>query len=131
MDTTTPATAQLLHALHYMYRDAGNWKTSGVVLLAGPLSAADQDRIFGSLDSGLLFVAEQVGIPPLQRKHQEEYGAADADLDHAFHELIALRPASDSEIAEADMRLCSATTAAAFATVAGRWDCTYSPYGRW
>lgn len=131
MDTTTPATAQPLHALHYMYRDAGNWKTPGVVLLAGPLCAADRDGIFSSLDGGLLFVAEQVGIPPLQRRHQDEHGSADTDLDHAFHELIALRPASDADIAAADVTLCSTMTARAFAAVGGRWDCTCSPFGRW
>lgn len=116
----------------YMYRDAANWKTVDKLVLQGPVQQSHVEAIFLALDSGLYFVAEQVGVPPLQRQHVELHGAGSSEgLDHAFHELIAIRPAKgaelDAPIAAADL----AELASRFRATNGRWTCTLSPYGTW
>jgi hypothetical protein len=119
------------YALEYMYRDAANWKTFGLVILADPIPSAMISSIVQTLDSGMLFVAEQVDIPPLQRRHHAEYGSAEDDLDHAFHELVELRVATADDRKHAIQTLPAARVAKLFAAANGRWNCRLSPYGRW
>jgi len=52
-------------AFDYMYRDAGNFKAFGTIVLKGYLSTGDQEIVCTSLDGGEFFVAEQVGVPAL------------------------------------------------------------------
>lgn len=117
-----------LHALEYLYRDAANWKTHGLVLLQGSCPPALQARIVGSLDSGLYFVAEQVKLPALQRRHNAEYGSADEDLDHAFHEFFELRLATASDLTHAELTVSAEEVGKLFAAAKRRWDCGLSPY---
>ena len=117
-----------LHAFEYLYRDAGNWKTHGLVLLQGLCSPGVQAGIVGALDSGLYFVAEQVGVPALQRRHNAEYGGADADLDHAFHEFVELRPATTADLKQAELTLSAAEVERRFVGAKRGWDCGLSPY---
>lgn len=117
-----------IHALEYLYRDAANWKTHGLVLLEGLLTAGMRTGITESLDSGLYFVAEQVGIPALQRRHNADYGSADEDLDHAFHELIDVRIATAEDLAQAEKTFPAEDLVNRFASAKGRWDCALSPY---
>jgi hypothetical protein len=73
----------------YLYRDAGNYKSSGSVNFANPdglrpeLIAEDLRRAFLE---GCLFVAHQVRIPTC---FLFEIGKAGAD-DHCFHEFEAV-----------------------------------------
>lgn len=83
--------------LEYRYRDAANWKTHGQVLLLGSPTEAMGRALFASLEPGDLFVTEQVGIPALHGEHHASFGEEE-DLDHAFHEIVLLRPAEISEI---------------------------------
>ena len=122
-----PEAAQL-HALEYLYRDAANWKTHGLVLLQGPCPPTLQAQIIDALDSGLYFVAEQVKLPALQRRHNAEYGNADEDLDHAFHEFFELRPATASDLAQAELTVSAEDVGRLFAMAKRRWDCGLSPY---
>lgn len=117
-----------LHAFEYLYRDAANWKTHGLVLLQGPCPPALQAQIIDSLDSGLYFVAEQVKLPALQRRHNAAYGGADEDLDHAFHEFFALRPATADDFAHAELTVSVEDLARLFAMAKRQWDCRLSPY---
>ena len=89
----------------YMYRDAGNWKTFHEVLLAGCIDAAAEDVIWSFLGGDGFFIAEQVGLPPLQPQHLLIYDAIeDEDLDHAFHEFLSLRPATSEDISAQTVR---------------------------
>lgn len=111
--------------LEYMYRDAGNFKNCGKLLLSGNAGGAEA-IILGCLDWGNQFVAEQIGVPSLCRAHWESVGEGPSDLDHAYHEFIRLRPATADELglpgAGSLQVLLDRTQAAA-----GRWDATQSP----
>src|SRR3546814_12977770 len=80
----------------YLYRDAGNYKTHGTVLLAGRTTPADEATVRASLDDAC-FVAEQVGIAPLQPQHLLNCGSESGELDHGFHEFAVLRAAEAGE----------------------------------
>jgi hypothetical protein len=82
----------------YMYRDAGNWKTHGALLLAGEIGGA-RDSLREYFESEDLFVAEQVGIPSLCFEHFATCGDGPSDLDHAYHEFVDLLPATCQEAA--------------------------------
>ena len=109
----------------YLYRDAGNFKTWGKLLLSGEASEAE-DRVRRCLEWGDQFVAEQIGVPSLCNEHWEAVGEGPSDLDHAFHEFAALRPAAKDEgalpvwgtVSELIDRIEKA---------ARRWDVTLSP----
>ncbi len=86
----------MLTALDYLYRDAANYKAHGTVFVTGLLSPPDIAEIFAKLDSRTYFVPEQLGVPPLQSQlHALSDGPTTAD--HAFHELLAIREATDDE----------------------------------
>src|SRR3546814_10327911 len=55
----------------YMYRDAGNFKTEGRLLLSG-MDPEAEAVIRGCLEWGDQFVAEQVGVPALCEDHRSE-----------------------------------------------------------
>ncbi len=116
------------HAFEYLYRDAANWKTHGVVLLSGRCPPNLHADIVGALDSGMYFVAEQVKIPALQRRHNAEHGAATEDLDHGFHEFVALRPATAADIKQAECVLPADVISKLFGRARNRWNCSLSPY---
>lgn len=109
----------------YMYRDAGNFKTDGRLLLSGDVAEAEA-VVLRCLDWGKQFVAEQVGVPSLCREHWEAVEDGPSDLDHAFHELVRLRSATPDEralpIGGTLQELVQRMQAAA-----GRWDVTLSP----
>lgn len=109
----------------YLYRDGGNFKTFGSLLLSG--YASDGDATLRScLDWGDQFVAEQVGIPSLCLTHWEAVGDGPSDLDHAFHEFVRLRPAQTEELGEPHHGSLQALMARMQAA-AKRWDVQLSP----
>jgi hypothetical protein len=77
-------------AFDYLYRDAGNFKAFGNVLLDGSVTEADEQVIRQILDAGEHFIAEQVGVPPL---YAQLYRWSDGptDSDHCWHEFVGLR----------------------------------------
>lgn len=81
----------------HMYRDAGNWKTYGGLLLAGKADDA-RTKLRQYCESGELFVAEQVGDPSLCPEYLASCGEGPSGLDHAYHEFVDLRPATDEEV---------------------------------
>ena len=109
----------------YMYRDAGNWKTSGSLLLVGGCPDADA-AIRACLDWSDQFVAEQVRVPSLCPKHFEETGEGPSDLDHAYHEFIGLREATPDDFLEAPAGSLL-DLVERMRVAAGRWDVTLSP----
>lgn len=111
----------------YCYRDSGNWKTYGRMLLRGSMGDAGS-VVQECLEWGNQFVAEQVGVPALYEEHFRACGDGPSALDHAFHEFVRLRPAIEEEIALLPTSGSIQCLLARFRDAAGRWDVTRSPY---
>lgn len=109
----------------YLYRDASNYKAVGMLLLSGQLSSRDENFIRQKLDASEYFVAEQVGIPSLYRSLWELSGGPTQD-DHAFHEFIKLRIATEEEIKSLEPHSSLDELIKAFQSVT-KWDVTLSP----
>ncbi|MEQ1514815.1 MAG: hypothetical protein ABL934_19335 [Lysobacteraceae bacterium] len=110
----------------YQYRDAANWKTYGELLLAGKASEAEISAMVSHLDGGDLFVAEQIGIPSLCGQHFIDYDGP-SDLDHAYHEFLELRPATQDEIDTMSIFANLSDLLTRIANTGGRWDVRLSP----
>jgi hypothetical protein len=80
----------------YLYRDGSNYKAWGEILLSGSPSPNDIEVLRECLESGEYFVAEQVGIPPVYKELWDLSGGPTSD-DHALHEFVTLRAASEDE----------------------------------
>lgn len=80
----------------YCYRDGGNFKTYGRLLLSGQNDEAE-GIIRKCLEWGDQFVVEQIGVPSLCDEHWESVGEGPSDLDHAFHEFVCLRSPETEE----------------------------------
>lgn len=72
-------------ALHYLYRDARNYKAGTRVVLAGAPDAAGIAAITAALDGGEFFIPSQVGLRDLQRDLSPRL----YEDDHVWHELQA------------------------------------------
>lgn len=109
----------------YMYRDGGNFKTTGRLLLAGQDTHAE-DAIRRCLDWGDQFVAEQIGVPALCALHWEAVGEGPSELDHAFHEFLELRNA-EAECPDTKAWGPIGRMVQVMQVAAGRWDVSLSP----
>lgn len=110
----------------YMYRDAGNWKTHGVLLLTGN-PRGSRDALRKCLEWGDMFVAEQVGVPALCEKHFEACGEGPSDLDHAYHEFVDLRSASAHDVANLSVAGSLGDLMRLMRMASGHWDVSLSP----
>lgn len=110
----------------YMYRDGGNWKTFGTLLLDGD-SGDVRSILTDCCESEALFVAEQVGIPSLCTQHWTDCGDGPSELDHAYHEFVDLRPATEEDHAMLPVAGSLAALLVRFKNAAGRWDVSLSP----
>jgi hypothetical protein len=84
--------------MEYLYRDAGNYKNWGEVVLSNPTNLPLQrveKMLIDALFEGLYFIADSAGLPDL---HFTECNAA---LDHDWYEWHGLaetkEPVSDSD----------------------------------
>lgn len=111
----------------YMYRDAGNWKTFGLLLLKGNCEGM-QVVLEACLEWANQFVAEQVDVPSLYEKHFVDCGEGPSELDHAFHEFIRLRPATEEEEGGMQVHCTLQDFVARMRKAEGHWDATLSPY---
>lgn len=126
MDTQTPIAGT--HCIfEYLYRDGGNWKTHGSVLLSGEAVDDASELIQRCCESGGLFVAEQVGVPSLCFEHFESCGEGPSDLDHAYHEFVGLRAATDEEATTMLLAGALGDLIQQMRAAAGHWDVTLSP----
>lgn len=82
----------------YLYRDGGNWKTWGAILLSGRLPVGARQKIESCFETDGLFVAEQIHIESLCPAHFERYSGP-TQLDHAYHEFHDLRVATKEDVA--------------------------------
>ncbi len=110
----------------YMYRDAGNWKTSGTLLLSGKEEETVK-VVRDWLADGDLFVAEQVGIPSLCAEHFTACADGPSELDHAYHEFIKLRLANEHESLGLPISGALSELLTRIQAAAGRWDVRLSP----
>ena len=110
----------------YMYRDAGNWKTYGALLLVGDPHGS-LETLRGYLEWANLFVAEQVGVPSLYEKHLVECDDEPSDLDHAYHEFVDLREATEADLVALKVVGSLDDLIAEIQKAAGRWDVRLSP----
>lgn len=74
-----------------------------------------------------LFVAEQVGVPSLCEQHWLDYGDVASELDHAFHEFVDLRPASEEEAATLPAAGSLIALLERIRAASGHWDVRFSP----
>lgn len=109
-----------------MYRDAGNWKTYGEVLLSGEAMGM-YEALRACLESGDLFVAEQVAIPSLCEQHFIDCKDGPSDLDHAYHEFVDLRLATEVEVATLKLSGTLNALMLRMRAASGRWDVSLSP----
>lgn len=112
----------------YLYRDAGNYKVWGSILLRGFVTPGDVAALRASLDSGDWFVAEQVDVPPLYKALWELSGGP-TEEDHAFHEFHDLRSATPAEATELVPWGHVNELLHAFQRVSHKWNCSLSPNG--
>lgn len=111
----------------YLYRDAGNFKAWGELLLEGALTDAEVARLTARFGEGELFVAEQIGVPALYEKLWRQCQCDPSDeLDHVWHEFSEIRVATAEDL----VRLKPWGTAAALLASVEKvdaWDLTRSP----
>jgi hypothetical protein len=82
--------APTLTAFDYLYRDAGNFKSFGTILLRGTATSATRQRIIATMESEEFFIAEQVSLPSLYEKLAVLSGGKTSS-DHAWHSFQAFR----------------------------------------
>ena len=116
--------------LEYLYRDAGNYKSWGSVLLLGSITSDEEATLRSCLEPDNLFVAEQVDLPVLYEALWSLNGGRNDD-DHAYHELNLFRPASIEEVACLTPWGNTCDLIRMFQNVQGRWDCRLSPNCSW
>jgi len=109
----------------YLYRDASNYKAWGEILLSGFPSQNEIAALRACLESGEYFVAEQVGIPAVYKELWDLSGGPTSD-DHALHEFVALRVATDDERKSLQLFGDLPSLLKTFQTVT-TWDYSLSP----
>ena len=80
----------------YVYRDFGNYKIWGSLLLEGVFDKDCVTKLCICFDSGEFCNAEQLGIPSLREKLWASTCGPTED-DHAWHEFAGIRVAIGSE----------------------------------
>lgn len=110
----------------YMYRDAGNWKTHGALLLTGDARGVSES-LRQCCELNGLFVAEQIGVPSLCEEHFAACDGGPSDLDHAYHEFVELRPATVEDLGVLTIAGSLEDLRARMLKAAGRWDVSLSP----
>ncbi|MDZ4350778.1 MAG: hypothetical protein U1A22_14730 [Xanthomonadaceae bacterium] len=110
----------------YLYRDAGNWKTWGSILLAGTVPAQAHELIERHCEMGSLFVAEQLGVRSLCERHYQQFGGP-SELDHGYHEYHHFREATPDEVDALQVMEPAATFLARIVRIGGHWDVRLSP----
>ncbi|MDX5445051.1 MAG: hypothetical protein LPJ87_03230 [Zoogloeaceae bacterium] len=92
-------TSRLFTTFEYLYRDAGNFKTWGTILLEGSVGSADEEVLRRSFIDGVFFDPTSLGIPSLRESLWAATGSHYLQhLDHQWHELVEMREASDEEV---------------------------------
>ena len=114
------------YVLEYLYRDADNFKAFGKILVLGNISKDYISEVESCLYASELFVAEQVNIPTLYSQLWE-YSNGPTIADHAFHEFLSIRLATEQEISLLDLWGESSKLLDTFRMASQQsWDCSRS-----
>ena len=113
-------------AFIYQYRDAGNYKAPGLLLLLGKYDPAAEQLIRSACDSWDHFVAEQIKIPTLYAELYLFSGGPNID-DIAFHEFHSLRPATVEQAESLSLWGSLEDLVSRFQSIK-LWDCRLSPH---
>lgn len=81
----------------YLYRDAGNYKASGALLLTGRSIDGVAERLQAKFQDESNFIAEQLGIPALYAELWQ-YSNGPTEDDHVWHEFHCLRRLDRDEV---------------------------------
>lgn len=111
----------------YRYRDAGNFKSNGAVALEGEVSAQEIEAATAALQDGELFIAEQIGVPPLYGPLYRWSDGATAD-DHCWHEFVAFSPVAENRMGPDVPRFGSVQAFVERLTAVQAWRCELSPH---
>jgi hypothetical protein len=87
----------MMTLFEYLYRDAGNFKAYGSVAFQGALSEEGLQRVSRLLDGDGMFIAEQLGVPPLY-EHLYVWSNGSTRSDHCWHEFLRIRVIEDREV---------------------------------
>jgi len=79
---------------HYLYRDADNYKASGVIALSGKLDDERWKATLTKFEEGTWFVAEQLDVPTLYHILYQ-YSGGPTSADHCWHEFVELEVTGD------------------------------------
>lgn len=110
----------------YLYRDAGNYKVSGALLLTGRSINGVAERLQAKFQDGSNFIAEQLGIPPLYAELWQ-YSNGPTEDDHVWHEFHCLRRISPDEMVSGS-EWGSIKTLLAKVEAVGYWKMHLSPH---
>lgn len=110
----------------YQYRDAGNYKAQGRLLLLGSSGSAFDEAIYSSCCDRHYFVAEQVGIPPLYEELYTYSNGPTTD-DIAFHEFHEFCHATPEDIQTLQPWGALNKLVSRFLAIQA-WDCSLSPH---
>ncbi|WP_455233483.1 hypothetical protein [Geopseudomonas aromaticivorans] len=80
--------------IDYQYRDAGNYKTDGSVILEGEITPEQLKAFQEVLFDSQTFIAPQVGLPALCPSRDDD--RYDDELDHELHDFLEFKLTLDS-----------------------------------
>jgi len=83
--------------LHYLYRDASNWKTFGEVAFPNPDCKTAEETthlLRATLEGGEFFVAESLELPTLYHDRDDSEWA---DQAHGYHEFVSIEIVAEPE----------------------------------
>jgi hypothetical protein len=111
----------------YLYRDAGNFKAFGCLALEGALTLAEQHILRSRFPGDGLFIAEQLGVPPLYNELYRWSGGPTLS-DHCWHEFDDVKVIEDSQVPAGASRSGPAKAFLARLLAVSFWDEGLSPH---
>ena len=107
--------------MEYLYRDASNYKSLNQVIVAGTITEDQKDTIQQTLEDGIHFIPEQIGL--------DLYRGWDVtEDDHPFCELDVEKDFYDTEESADDDSFTVDDLVAAFVSTNGKWNADkYAP----
>ena len=111
----------------YLYRDGGNNKAHGDLLLEGEVNQKDEKNLRLLLNGGEWFIAEQVGVPVLCEQLWR-HSNGPTEEDHDFHEFFGFRKARVEDVNSLDSFGRVSDLIKQFEKINNHWDISQSIY---
>jgi len=88
-----PDAVNAFYTFNYIYRDAGNYKAYGAILLYGEIDSDYLQEVTSLFESDEFFIPQQLNIPTL---YFDLFNLSDGPTedDHGFHEFLDLVPST-------------------------------------